>query len=144
MKTYDECQVELVKKHQREKDAFIKIQEIYSFAEKLVRAYEQEFESGSATLNYNFGYQYVTITLKADFGKHPLKEALILIDEIIYPEEDWLKEVKTPRELSDYLFWRFEAQEGVFLCLDVVMQESGGCRQVGTGKYQEVMEWRCD
>lgn len=144
MKTYEELKEEILGDHRKERQALIDIIDVYNLALKVAEYYKKE--SGSAQVEYHPGWHSVSVALRVKEGKHPIKEALILIDEILYPEEYWIEETQTPDTLHDEIYWRFGVKENknLYLSLCVVMKAFGGCRHVGTGRYQEIMEWRCD
>jgi hypothetical protein len=142
MKTFEELKEHMLKTHNKERQSLINIEEMYNLAYKAAQYYNTE--SGAAWISYYPGGDIVTLKLEVEEGKHPVKEALFLIDEILYPEE-WIEEIKYPEILEDDIYWHFMSKENnnVILIISVPMKTGGGCIQVGTGKYAEIMEWRC-
>jgi hypothetical protein len=141
---YAELQKRILESHREERQALIGIGRLYNLATLVAKKYE-EFESGTAHISYHAGATHVTVSLRSDEGKHPLREALILIDEILY-EEEGLKETEYPAKMRDHIYWYYTYPEdvGYQLVIEVQMRTGGGCRQRGTGKYAEIMEWVCD
>jgi hypothetical protein len=141
--SYEEKCKELEDEHRQENENMRNVESTYRFAESLLAKYK-DFESGDGRVQYYAGGRVVNVHLTATSGKHPIKEALILLDEITFPED--LKESRVPEGIGedDSIYWSWQDEEkGIWLHMYVQLREGGGCRQVGTGKFKEVLVWKC-
>ena len=145
MRKYIEMCEDLDSQQRKELENAVEIRKMYELGEKLCEKYA-EFGSGKASIYYHYG-ETVTVTLVATKGKHPIREAIILIDEVIN-EEQWIKEEYAPTRLpeeGDTITWLYKDLENpnTNLYLNCQLKESSGCHMVGTGEYREVKVWKC-
>lgn len=143
MKSKEEYYSELLARQQEERQNLMSMGSLFHLCQE-IEDYVKKFEVGYVRIDYYSGSNGIEVNLYTDEGFHPIKEALILIDEVIY-KYDWIKETRTPSSPivgKKYIYWTFK-DEDCNLDFYLNLKESGGCKQVGTGKFEEIMEWKC-
>jgi hypothetical protein len=141
MQTFAEIRDEYAKKHLETLEILDKIVDVYNKGKELVSKYEQ-WGMGWGVLNYYPGEKAVYVTLVCSKGRHPLKEANILINECLDFDDQYQEEEVRRYPEDRNVNFKFVRGE-FYLFMSVVLLEGPGCRQVGTGEYREVKVWRC-
>jgi len=143
-KYIEDCE-DLARRHSEEKAAIVDLENLYDLAVEVMEAYAR-FGSGEANINYYPGSPNINVILTAAKGKHPIREALILIDEAIY-DKDWVEESYYPQGIqqdAEEISWCFmDSNTPSRLHIRCRLREGGGCHLVGTGEYKEVKIWKC-
>jgi hypothetical protein len=135
---------DIIKEHtdtfNAEQEVLSQIRETYEKAVEVCDYYNKN--SGKAYLYYTAGRRWIEIHLTVQDGKHPLKEANILMNEMFDFDERYVEKSLANSKASSSQYFEFVNGEFLIMII-VVMKKSVGCQQVGTGRYIEILEWRC-
>jgi hypothetical protein len=150
MKSYDDLVKELREETLYRQQKLRDIESLHRFAESVERIVEEKWNTGLINIRYWLGNSYLFVTFSAHDGLHPIKEGLIVLDELFYNggNDDLILEIEPtslPTDDGTSIQWKFRSKTFPKMCLyfEVVIREAGECRQVPTGEYKPVMKWVC-